>query len=361
MNYFIKLSVIVLVVLFFFSLHSVSAQVINLGCDPTVSNCSSDIIDLGQQPCDPTKESCGVSNVQAPTQTPTQPTSDARTPSGYQALAPIPGLTDISPTSVINSATLATFFNNFYKYLIGIAAILAIIYIIWGGLEMAWNQDNVSTLIASKGKIYNALYGLLIVLAPALVFTIINPSILNLKLDLPELKTSQSANLNGSANEITNVPPPDSGCITAQGGTYIERFVCATNQDTQDLTKYPCPVNLNTRTNIACPNWNPNTKVCASGYQYYCSGKSITVVQYQAQVKRYFGMTGPSGDKKIIDRDVQTNADFIAGCKSDGGKVTEIALDEVISCPLDNTYPSYNTSTQVGWVCYNDIKSCDPP
>ncbi|OGG78068.1 hypothetical protein A3A36_02765 [Candidatus Kaiserbacteria bacterium RIFCSPLOWO2_01_FULL_52_12b] len=112
--------------------------------------------------------------------------------SGFTALAPIPGLTDTSNTSAVNSESLANFFNNLYKYLIGLAAVLAVVMIIWGGLEIAFNKDSVSKITDAKGRIVQAILGLILVLSPVLVFSIINPSILNLSVNLPELKTKSS-------------------------------------------------------------------------------------------------------------------------------------------------------------------------
>ena len=115
---------------------------------------------------------------------------------GFVPLAPIPGLTDsvtLNSASGINANTLANFFNNLYKFLIGLAAALAVIMITWEGLRIATNQDNVSIITDSKGKIYNAIFGLVLVLSPVLVFSIINPSILNLSLNLPELDTRSGA------------------------------------------------------------------------------------------------------------------------------------------------------------------------
>ncbi len=107
---------------------------------------------------------------------------------GFVPLAPIPGLTDLSPTSVINSDTLANFFNNLYKYLIGLAATLAVIEIIWAGLDISFfHKDAASAISTDKGRIYNAIFGLVLVLSPALVFYIINPRILDLSLDLPPI------------------------------------------------------------------------------------------------------------------------------------------------------------------------------
>jgi len=114
----------------------------------------------------------------------------------FVPLAPIPGLTaEITPTSTIDPNTLATFFNNLYKYLIGLAATLAVIEIIWGGIEIS-TKDSVSKQSDGKERITQAIFGLVLVLSPVLVFSIINPSILNLSLNLPpiDLKVPPAAN-----------------------------------------------------------------------------------------------------------------------------------------------------------------------
>lgn len=125
---------------------------------------------------------------------------------GFTALAPIPGLTDAqSTTAVVNSGDLASFFNNLYKYLIGLAATLAVIEIIWAGLDIAYfHKDAVSAITNDKGRIYNAIFGLILVLSPVLVFSIINPSILNLSLNLPKLDTKFTP--------ATPAQKPQSGC-----------------------------------------------------------------------------------------------------------------------------------------------------
>lgn len=126
---------------------------------------------------------------------------------GFVALAPIPGLTDIQPTA----GGLATFFNNLYKFAIGMAAILAVIMIIWGGLEYS-TQDSISKKSDGKQRIYDAIFGLVLVLSPVLVFSIINPSILNLSINLPKLDTRSGA----------PVQTTDTGtAITTVGGTTV--------------------------------------------------------------------------------------------------------------------------------------------
>jgi hypothetical protein len=133
---------------------------------------------------------------------------------GFVPLAPIPGLTQ----GVTADATgLANFFNNLYKYCIGLAAVLAIIEIIWGGLEIS-TQDSVSKKSDGKERITQAIFGLVLVLSPVLVFSIINPSILNLSLNLPKLDTVSGP----PVQTETFVPPVTSGNLFAPNGDLID-------------------------------------------------------------------------------------------------------------------------------------------
>lgn len=108
---------------------------------------------------------------------------------GFVPLAGIPGLTAEGVNTTASG--LPAFFNNLYKYLIGLAAALAVIEIIWGGLEYS-TQDSPGGKSGGKERIYQAIFGLVLVLSPVLVFSIINPSILNLSLNLPPLETKSS-------------------------------------------------------------------------------------------------------------------------------------------------------------------------
>ncbi|HEY4500736.1 MAG TPA: pilin [Candidatus Paceibacterota bacterium] len=104
---------------------------------------------------------------------------------GFVPLAPIPGLTE---GVTANQEGLAAFFNNLYKFAVGMAAMLAVVEIIWGGLEIS-TKDSVSKQSDGRNRIEQAILGLVLVLSPVIVFSIINPSILNLSINLPELDT----------------------------------------------------------------------------------------------------------------------------------------------------------------------------
>ncbi len=147
--------------------------------------------------------------------------------SGFVPLAPIPGLTSVTDQkSAANSANLAAFFNNLYKFLIGLAAVLAVIEIIWGGLEIS-TKDSVSQQSEGKERITNAILGLILVLSPVLVFSIINPNILDLSLNLPSLKLTVPETKN-VAPTIINKGTMDviTGPGTTKIGTEDGIFLC---------------------------------------------------------------------------------------------------------------------------------------
>lgn len=142
-----------------------------------------------------------------------------------QGFVPLAGIPELTTGDVANSGNLALFFNNLYKYLIGLAATLAIIQIIWGGIAIATNRDDVSKIMDDKGKIYNAIFGLILVLSPALVFSIINPNILNLSLNLPPLGTTTPAVRSSapSTTTPTQALPQAGGASVLSGTTTLPR------------------------------------------------------------------------------------------------------------------------------------------
>jgi hypothetical protein len=216
---------------------------------------------------------------------------------GFTALAPIPGLTD--PTTVgsaIGPNTLAIFFNNLYKYMIGLAAILAVIEIIWGGLEIA-TKDSVSKQSEGRKRITQAIFGLILVLSPVIVFTIINPSILNLSLNLPPLNTASA-----------------------------------------------------TSTPSAAGNQTPATN---------SSGKTLNTLVYNYNKSSFLGFTSQTSSNTIIPRDAQAVSTFTSGCAADGGKVTTVIMANNVACPSDANLPNYDANTYSGVFCQNDTLTCN--
>lgn len=278
-------------------------------------------------------------------------------PSGFTALAPIPGLTD-KATSVVNAKDFSAFFNSLYRYLIGLAAVLAIIEIIWGGLEIS-TKDSVSKQSDGKSRITQAIFGLILVLSPVLVFTVINPSILNLSVAIPPLKT-----IPPGENPTNNTPSPDGGapipnnalpvsdteCRTVSTNEYFENAVCP-NIDT--ALAYPCK---NGGTLVAryrpleCKNYDSNLKKCLDTYPVQCMGAKTATVLYYAPtsyIKDLLGLNFGEGDIKVIPRDIQIYNDFNSACVVAGGRTAhELIGGSESDCPSDAQLPIVRTTNQ---------------
>ncbi|MEI7777176.1 MAG: pilin [bacterium] len=99
---------------------------------------------------------------------------------GYQPLAQIPALGDnIDPTN------LSTYLQHLFEIGIGVAAGLAVIMIVIGGIEYM-STDAIGGKEEGKDRITSALWGLLLALVAWLILNTINPALLNMNLQVGE-------------------------------------------------------------------------------------------------------------------------------------------------------------------------------
>jgi hypothetical protein len=98
----------------------------------------------------------------------------------YQALEPN-AFSTFSSTAGADATPLATFLSQAFQFGLAIAAALAVIMIVWGGVEYMLSESLFNKEDGRK-KIYNAIIGLLLALVSWLILYIINPDILNFKL-----------------------------------------------------------------------------------------------------------------------------------------------------------------------------------
>ena len=278
---------------------------------------------------------------------------------GFVALAPIPGLTQ---GVTANTAELANFFNNLYKYLIGLAAALAVIQIIWGGLEIAVNKDNVSKITDSKGKIYNAVFGLVLVLSPVLVFSIINPSILNLSLNLPELDTSTSmpSGTSGGPGPGPGTVDPTSGCAVSGTSGILQIAVCpsvaaATVWGNQVCTLDDLAVaDLTTINPTNGVTINKSVAICTGRLSYVFIDPGGAFSSFASAVKRL----RPLVSVPSRPNNGQNALSFENICKNSGlGLKTCISdiptFTRAIDCQLTGA------SAATTWKCYQENLSCE--
>lgn len=86
---------------------------------------------------------------------------------------------------------LASFLNAVYKLCIGIAASLAIIQLIRAGWMIMTNTGSFMHNEKARSIIRDSVFGLILVLSPAIVFGIIDPRILDLNLDFSPLQVGE--------------------------------------------------------------------------------------------------------------------------------------------------------------------------
>jgi len=110
---------------------------------------------------------------------------------GYQfvPLTNLPGIDQVSQAD-----TFPNFFNILYRLCIGAAAVVAILQIMRAGMYFMFNKGSVAHNEQAKHLISSSVLGLVLVLSPAIIFGIINPDILKLKLDVSGIQTGDINN-----------------------------------------------------------------------------------------------------------------------------------------------------------------------
>lgn len=102
----------------------------------------------------------------------------------FVPLTSIPGI-----ESAGNADSLPDFLNSLYRLAIGAAAVLAVLQIVRAGI-MYMGGDSVTEKKEAKSLIALSIGGLVLILSPVVVFSIINPNILSLEIGRLEELTS---------------------------------------------------------------------------------------------------------------------------------------------------------------------------
>lgn len=187
----------------------------------------------------------------------------AQTP-GFIPLTNIPLL-----TATGNAFSLDTFLNQLYRISIGIAAVLAVLQIMRAGI-MYMGGDSVTEKKEAKNLIALSVGGLILVLSPVIVFSIINPEILTLKIgNIEKLRTSslvlteeaRDATLFLDTNPDRTVPK---ALCDGQGGTAY--FICRSKTD-PSATGRSVPIGevCNTATEVGVTVCRRNATTPAAG------------------------------------------------------------------------------------------------
>lgn len=107
----------------------------------------------------------------------------------FVPLTNIPAITEVG-NAITTPAGLSIFLNNIYRLCIGIAGVVAVLQIMRAGI-MYMGGDSVTEKKEAKNLIALSIGGLILVLSPVVVFSIINPEILSLKISgIEDLKAT---------------------------------------------------------------------------------------------------------------------------------------------------------------------------
>src|SRR6266403_3581834 len=106
----------------------------------------------------------------------------------FVPLTSLPGLSQVA-----TSDTLAPFLSNVYTICIGLAAVLAVLQLMRAGI-MYMGGDSITEKKEARELITLSIVGLLLVLSPVIVFTIINPDILKLDIHTGNLQSGVGTN-----------------------------------------------------------------------------------------------------------------------------------------------------------------------
>lgn len=101
--------------------------------------------------------------------------------SGFVPLTDIPAVRAVAETN-----DLGEFFNYLYVLAVGAAAVIAVLQFVRAGIMYAVMDTGVVEKREAKNLMVMSVLGLLLVLSPAVVFGIINPDILSLRIGVPQ-------------------------------------------------------------------------------------------------------------------------------------------------------------------------------
>lgn len=114
----------------------------------------------------------------------------------------LPGIKEFA-----QSNSIPELLNNIYKICIGIAATLAVLQIMRAGV-LYMGGDSVTEKKEAKDLISSSIVGLILVLSPVIVFSIINPNILSLQIDAGSLRNANQSGSGATGGSGAAQPTP---------------------------------------------------------------------------------------------------------------------------------------------------------
>ncbi len=180
----------------------------------------------------------------------------------YQPLEQVKGLTSESGNSG-TGIQIDKYLPNIVKFGIGIAAALAVIYLIIGGFQYI-SSDAIFAKEEGKKRIFDALGGLLLAISSVVILNTVSPRLINIKLDI---KPVHPQGLSPEGTYKQPVKTPSGNCTCADRNTFfvygtISQYIVddgtaceqACSCDDAGFYSYSNMANLGYRTvSLSCP------------------------------------------------------------------------------------------------------------
>lgn len=162
----------------------------------------------------------------------------------YTLLESLPGL----PAGDVG---LGAYLTVIFTIGIGLAGVLAVLMIVIGGVQYIGSGMSPSGKEDAKGRITNAIFGLLLALTSWLILNVINPDLVSINFKIPALSAPTSLSDSGSSvpfasmggcqtncTTLTGLPqkPPGSGCA-APGPCTVDASVAGKLQSLGSMLK----------------------------------------------------------------------------------------------------------------------------
>lgn len=275
--------------------------------------------------------------VQSAYATTTTPTSPAGGNSTFVPLTQFPQIQALSQPS-----NFATFVNTFYKILIGAGAVLAVLVIMYAGVQVMMNRGSVTKPSEARTRIQNAVLGLILLLSPVIVFGIINPSILNLNLG-GEFSQLQSKPINQAAFQSpSSTPAGGSNTCSLPANTVqvVQGDMCPTGSQPigYGSADYGCCSSQGIG-NICCKKTSGNANKYLLAYYYTRTNNSTNYSCYITGKGSYATQTECNSAKTNVPKSIgspqpgitQSSITYVNSC--------ELGDPASVSIPVPNNLP----------------------
>lgn len=130
----------------------------------------------------------------------------------YDLLAPLPE----GDNQLNTEGGFIEYAKQFFPFLLSIAAILAVVMIVVGGIQYTASAGSESAVKDAKDRIVNALLGLLLAVTAWLILYTINPDLIKLQINV-NAPTGGNGGNTGSGN-TNNTAAPDAPALPGQPG-----------------------------------------------------------------------------------------------------------------------------------------------